>query len=353
MSKLTNQWIELFRAGDHGPKGVFTNADLDQIVGNYQPGSGHEAPATIGHIKGAAPAYGWFQQLKRQGSVLLGKMHQVQPEFEEMVEKGLFKKRSVGLAKYDTGWGLHHVAFLGAQPPEIKGLADCKFEDSSAPVVEVEFQENQMADEATLIDKLIAKFEERFGKKPETASFTEAQVKEFATEAVTQAIVPLQAKLDAQAVSFAESQKKITTGETKGRALDAINKLKAAGRWVPAFDKSHLSLVFEELAKSTEVVEFGEGAEKKSVTPLDALVSFMEQLPKIVPTGEVYTGQAPTRVTNGSKVNGAADANSVQFDEAIQSYMTEHKVEYKAAALKVAALRPELTIPGGASAGAV
>jgi hypothetical protein len=362
VSKLTNQWIELFRAGDHGDKGSFSNADLDRIVANYQPATGHEAPATIGHVKGAAPAYGWFDALKREGSLLLGKMHEVQPEFEEMVEKKLFKKRSVGLVKADNGWALHHVAFLGAQAPEIKGLADCKFEDSSTPVVEVEFQENQMANENGadgFIARLNAWFDERFPAKTATtvpSTFSEADAKRIAAEAVTAAVAPLQAKLDAQAVSFAEREGKIVTTETSARAATAIAKVKASGRWVPAFEKMGLGLVFAELAKTTTVVEFGEGTEKKSITPLDALVAFMEQLPKIVPTGVVYDGQVAKPAAGAvrfSEADHKADANSVKLANLSQEMANKEKINYGEAMGRVLALHPELALPGGATAGAV
>jgi hypothetical protein len=359
VSKLTNQWIDAFRAGKHGTKGEFTTADIDRIVANYKP-EDHEAPVCVGHPVSNAPAYAWVAKVRRQGDVLQFQSHQVEPQFEEMVEAGRFKKRSASFYKDKaTGLitGLRHIGFLGAQPPEVKGLKDVQFEDAGNEVAEVTFEEESMAQEdATLLDKLLAKFEERFGKKPETASFTEAQVKEFATAAVTEAIAPLQAKLDAQAVSFAESQKKITTGETKGRALDAINKLKADGKWVPAFDKSHLSLVFEELAKSTEVVEFGEGAEKKSVTPLDALVNFMEQLPKIVPTGEVYGGQRMKPAVGSvhfSEEGGKADQNSVELANLSKTRAGEKNISFSEAMNQVIVERPELVIPGGASAGAV
>lgn len=366
MSKLTNQWIELFRAGDHGEKGKFTDADLDQIVANYQPSVGHEAPLTIGHAKGDAPAYGWFEAVKREGSLLLGKLRQVQPEFEEMVEKGLFKKRSVGLAKDDKGWELHHVAFLGAQAPHIKGLADCKFADGNAPVVEVDFQENSMAQEAEgIIARLNAWFEEKFGAKSAAVTapaaqktFSEEDVKRIAGEAVTAAVKPLQDSLDEQKKQFSEREGKITTAEISGRAQGAITGLKAAGKWVPAFDKAGLPLVFSELAKTTETVEFGEGDAKKKVTVLDALVAFMEQLPRIVPNAEVYTGQSAS--SGAAKTTGVnetarvkADSNSLKLHQFAEARKNEKNLDYGTALAQVAAEHPELTVPGGAAVGAV
>jgi hypothetical protein len=143
VSKLENQWVEIFRAGDYAAQGKFTEADLDQIVRNYQASNPEfeEAPATIGHSEGTgAPAWAWWSAIKREGKLLLGKMKDVQPQFEEMVRSRMFPKRSVGLVKRaNSGLNLQHVAFLGAKAPEVKGLADCKFSDRTASLMQVEF----------------------------------------------------------------------------------------------------------------------------------------------------------------------------------------------------------------------
>jgi hypothetical protein len=376
VSKLTDQWIELFRAGDHGAKGSFTEADLDQIVANYQPQGVHEAPVTIGHIEGNAPAYGWMGSLKRAGAVLLGKMSTAQPEFEEMVEKELFKKRSVGLVKDSygqKGWGLHHVAFLGAKPPEIKGLADCRFDGSSAQIVEVEFQESSMAGEVTatsdgIIARLDAWFNERFGPKtvqlpaqPSTKTFSEDDVKRIAAEAATtaaaEAVKPLQDTIDEQKKTFSERETKAATAETSARADAAIARVKASGRWIPAFDKMGLAHVFGELAKSTETVEFGEGDAKQKLTALETLTVFMEKMQKIVPAGaDIYAGQVAKQasgVVRFNEVGSKADPNSVTLANLSETRAQEKKITYSEAMSQVLAENPHLAIPGGVAAGAV
>lgn len=59
-------WIEIFRAGDYGPKGRYSEADLDRIASSYDPAL-HEAPVVIGHPEHDRPAYGWVEALKREG----------------------------------------------------------------------------------------------------------------------------------------------------------------------------------------------------------------------------------------------------------------------------------------------
>jgi hypothetical protein len=139
--KLGGQWLELFRSGDYGDKGDFSNSDLDQIVKNFSP-SFHEPPVVIGHPEHDSPAYGWVDALKRSGEKLLGKFKEVDPKFEEMVKSGRFKKRSIALYQTAKGWMLRHVGFLGAQPPEVKGLANATFSEDSIRFVTVTFGES-------------------------------------------------------------------------------------------------------------------------------------------------------------------------------------------------------------------
>lgn len=131
-------WWEIFKTGRHvdkkGRAKDWTTADLDRIVSTYDPQDFHEAPIVIDHNEESGPvvggpAYGWVESLKRVGDRLYAKFKQVVPEFQELVNKGLFKKRSIRVRADGT---LGHVAFLGAMPPAIKGLKDHSFNESDA-----------------------------------------------------------------------------------------------------------------------------------------------------------------------------------------------------------------------------
>jgi hypothetical protein len=362
VSQLTNQWVDIFAAGNHGEKGVFTDADLDGIVRNFNPAF-HEPPAVIGHPKEDGPAYAWVEKLRRAGNTLQAMFKDAVPEFEEAVKSRRFPKRSVSLYKGENGWTLRHVGFLGAQPPQIKGLADIKFASEDTKSISIDFEESGMADvnQESIASAIRAFFAETFGgKKTETVAvtFTEAQAKQIATDAVAAAIAPIQAELEAQKKTFAESHTAAVSADVKTRATNAIAKLKAAGRWVPAFDKLGVPVLFAELAKTTDTVEFGEaGADGKiaKASPLDLLVTFMEQHKQIVPTSEVYTGQRAGTVAAMPRVTGVAvDPNSVQFDDAVRAKQkADPKLSYFEAAMRVERESPELSRPGGASAGAV
>jgi hypothetical protein len=354
VSKLANQWIDLFRAGKNDGTREFTPDEIDEIVANHDTAH-HEPPATIGHPKGEAPAYAWVDKLRRVGEVLQGQFSQVVPEFEQAVEAGRYKKRSIGLHKGPKGWFLHHVAFLGAQAPAVKGLADIKFEDEpNEESIEVDFEESNVDNNQVIAETVFEKMK-AFFTGPKDASgvktFTEDDMKRHATEAAKvaaeAAIKPLQEELAAHKATFSETK---SAGEAKNLADAAVLKLKGSGHWLPRFDKEGVPALFCEAAKVSTVVEFGEGDSKKSQTLLDTLVAFAEAFPKPVPTGVV--ADAGKKI-NFAEMPSGADPNSFQLSHLAKERAAEKKITFSEALDQVAQEHPELTRPGGATAGQV
>ena len=197
-SQDRSPWIEIFRAGDYRDKGkgLVTREDLNRVVASYDP-SFHEAPVTVGHPADNLPAFGWIGSLALQGDVLVAKEQQVDPQFNELRQAGRYKKRS---ASFYTGIdgkisGLRHVAYLGAQPPEVKGLRDVKFEDNGRGFIEMDFAEEDQVAEKTVAEQITDFFHEHFGGTPTPKNFSEDDAKRIAAEAVTVAIAPFQAKV--------------------------------------------------------------------------------------------------------------------------------------------------------------
>jgi hypothetical protein len=365
VGKLSQQWFEIFRAGDYGPKGRFSASDLDSIVRNYQP-SFHEAPLCVGHPKDNLPAYGWVEALRREGDTLLCKSKQVDPQFEEMVEQGRFKKRSAGFYVTPKGHMLRHVAFLGAQPPDVKGLQDVKFEDSDRKVTEIAFEEEMVdANEKSFLDQLKAFFAGASLAKPAEAApvktFSEDDVKKLIGDAVkpfTDKIATLENTLNTQQTNFAEAERKRNEERLGASAVAAIDKLKADGKWIPAFDKMQVPQLFSELAKNTTVtIEFSEGDKKENRSLLDTAVSIFGALPKIVPAGEVAQGSKREGTAVAFSENpgstAVADPNSVALYEAAKKVAAEKKIDFAEALVEVSREHPELCKPGGMTAGQV
>ncbi|WP_413861572.1 hypothetical protein [Candidatus Aalborgicola defluviihabitans] len=136
--------IEIFRAGTHtddaGVVHNFSAADVAGMVSSYDPaarstadsGSPRTQPACLrlGQRPGAQrcwqPGHGYAP---------------VQLQFAEMVDAKMFKKRSASFYPPQHSnnpkpgnWYLRHVAFLGAQPPAIAGLADFAEGDATGTV---------------------------------------------------------------------------------------------------------------------------------------------------------------------------------------------------------------------------
>jgi hypothetical protein len=128
----------------------FSDADLMATAAAYDPAK-HEAPITVGHPRNDLPAYGWIGGLQADARGLHAQRRQVEPQFAELVRSGRLKKVSAAFYAPDSPrnpvpgvYYLRHVAFLGAEPPAVKGLDPVEFADGGEDVLtfaEVEFSD--------------------------------------------------------------------------------------------------------------------------------------------------------------------------------------------------------------------
>jgi len=312
-----------------------------------------------------APAYGWVEKLRASGGTLYGKLKQVEPQFEQMVEAGLFKKRSIALNKTADGWSLRHVGFLGAAPPVIKGLADAVFHDSGERF-EFAVEDSQMAgeQEKTLLETLKAFFAGReSAAAPANAATTRTFSEEDVTKAVQAAMAPLTAQItelktsvQAQEATFAEREQRLQLATLGQAAAAKITELKTAGKWVPAFDVMGVPKLFSELAKlNTVTIEFGEGDKKTQLSLLDTAANIFGALPKLVPAGTTFNGAKPavqfSEHATTSRV--AVDSNSQQLSQLAKARAKEKSIAFSEALTQVSAENPELTVAAAMSAGRV
>lgn len=134
-SRGFGDWVEVFRTGKHvdskGRAGAWSEADLDEFVANHDP---ELAPLVIGHPRGPAPRWGRAAELRRDGGTLFARFDQLNPVFQVAAESGAWPNRSIQAVRTPRGWRLGHVAFLGAEPPAVEGLAPMQF---AAPEGEV------------------------------------------------------------------------------------------------------------------------------------------------------------------------------------------------------------------------
>lgn len=120
-------WIEIFKGGKQTDSlGREQDGDwfIDQAISKFSPDE-YEPPVVLGHPRNNHPAWGWVESLKteiRDGcKVLFAKLKDLQPEFVDLINRKMYKKRS---ASFHKDGSLRHIAFLGAIGPAVRALKD-------------------------------------------------------------------------------------------------------------------------------------------------------------------------------------------------------------------------------------
>ncbi|MCQ9378814.1 phage protease [Methyloversatilis sp. XJ19-49] len=340
--------FEIFKAGQqtasNGTVLQFSEDDLREAVAAYDPQI-HEAPITVGHPADNLPAYGWISALSYDDGRIIAAPNQVEVQFEEMVAAGRFKKRSASFYTPDSPhnpkpgvYYVRHVAFLGAQPPAVKGLKEIQFSaDQEDGSITVEFADAPawpvMRMFRNLREWLITKFdvetadmvapeylvedlqrahltpatpdaapaisyEEDNAMKPEQIAAMQAE-----NEALKGRVSTLEGEnttLKTQAAEFSEREKSLNEREaaaaraTVEARVDALIK---EGRVLPAKRKAVVDFAMA-LADKETVFDFGEGDKAEKVTQREAYLRDVAAGPKVVD----YEERAPA--------NGAAGADA-------------------------------------------
>jgi hypothetical protein len=308
------QQIEIFRAGRHiddqGTVHNFSAADVAGMVASYDPAL-REAPLTVGHPAHNLPAYGWVKGLAINGAGNLAMdTHQVQPQFAEMVDAKLFKKRSASF--YPPGhannpkpgnWYLRHVAFLGAQPPAIAGLAD--FSEGGDDTGTVSFSDS---------DPLFNQEQLRMSKELQD-QLTASQAQAAAADAARTKAESEAAEARAQLAQFAESAKR----ERLAGFTSFCEAQIKTGCLLPK-EKDAAIAVMTTLADSKEV-SFAEGGGTKTVTAVDWLKDLIQRAKPAVSFGEHAAGAG----TDGRATKEMSDA---EVDKLARAYAAKHTVNY-------------------------
>ncbi len=285
-------WVPIFRGGrqiDSAGRVHDGAALIDSAVAKFNAAE-HEPPAVIGHPKDNAPAWGWVEGLKKEGNLLLAKFRQVQPEFADMVRKGLFKKRSA--AFYPDG-RLRHVGFLGAMPPAVKGLPDIGAFDEGESVTFEFAEESAERNRKMSIEDKMNDFLDKLGgllkREPNPAggapAFSEADLETAKKQAAEDAAKKEREKVQAE---FAEQQKKDRIAARKAEIDSWCAGMVKEGKMTPAMVKFGVPEFLAAFAESDDVLEFGE--EKTKATLYDRFQAFFaEERPKVVEFKEIAT----------------------------------------------------------------
>ena len=307
--------IEIFRAGSHtddsGTVHSFSAADVAGMVASYDPAL-REAPLTVGHPAHNLPAYGWVKGLAvNSAGNLAMDTHQVQPQFAEMVDAKLFKKRSASF--YPPGhpnnpkpgnWYLRHVAFLGAQPPAISGLAD--FSEGGDDTDTVSFSDS---------DPLFNQEQLRMSKELQD-QLTASQAQAAAADAARTKAESEAAEAQTKLAQFAEAAKR---ERVAGYTSFCEAQIKA-GCLLPK-EKDAAIAVMTTLGEAKEV-SFAEGGATKTVPAVDWLKDLIARAKPVVNFGEHAPGNSGT---DGKATKDMSDAD---VDKLAKDYALKHKVNY-------------------------
>jgi len=289
--------VEVFRAGDYGEKGNYTESDVDEIARGYNSAI-HEAPVTVDH-KQEGPAYGWVKRLRAAGARLFAMLGDLNAEFKETVKAGAYKKISVEIYKKFKETGkpyLRAVTFLGAQVPEIKGLSPVRFADGEGFIM-IEYHKGG---EGRMDEKELEKLKKDLADAKE-------RLAQFAETDLAKTVTALEARVkDAESRADEERQRRLAAEDKAKNAMHQFGErtradvVKAAEQHVDQFCEDALKqgyitpaqigcglrelLIDAALSPADKVITFGEG-KKVSGSPVEVLKGILTQH-KVVIFGE-------------------------------------------------------------------
>lgn len=340
--------LQIFRPGTHvaadDRKVTITAAQLQAAAAAYDP-KVHEAPITIGHPSGTAPAFGWLSKLHfSEAGGLEADPIQVDERLVEGIKKGHFKKVSASFYEPDAPqnpkpgvYYIRHLAFLGAQPPAVKGLREVQFAEGEKGVVEFadmswSWAVNTMARVLRRLrdyfiaerglekaDELLPSYEveslERAAAEesakavPTTASFSEEELDMDKDE-----LARREAEIGTKEKNVAEREARLQRQEADAQHranLEFAESLVKAGKLLP----THIGGIVALLGSlpDTGTIEFGEGDKKQTPTARAFLQGFLQAQPKIVD----FTERA------------GADKSGEQFDTTNPNAIAAKAVEFK------------------------
>lgn len=291
--------VEVFRAGDYGERGNWSEEDLDQLAADYSPDQ-HEAPVTVDHNQNG-PALGWVQNLRRVGKLLLARLTGLDAEFLEKLRGGAFKKRSVEFYRKLETTGkpyMKALTFLGAGAPVVKGLSDPQFSESEESL-SIEFSET------------------------ETAETEEVETQQ------TENVQPKETNFSQEAENHQdETEESATTTllEVQPEVSLFCERLFQKGSAPPAWREMGLEKFCAAL-DDTQPLCFAE--EAPPTTARQWFQRFLEQLPAAVPMGE------ETPHTQSAQANMPENCRNVRFEDG--------SVKMHAMAMRLSAETPHLS----------
>lgn len=371
--------LQIFKPGRHtamsGAVLEFSDAELSASAQGYDP-TLREAPLVVGHPTIDAPAYGWVKSLEYVDGRLYAIPDQVDAAFAELVNAGRYKKISASFYTPQAAnnpkpgtYYLRHVGFLGAQAPAVAGLKSASFAGGNDGVIEfaadidtqsaikwlkaaIKLHEDHMAGRAPTTGADGDKSQQKMMNQMQRAlaALTEgddskddakmdmaeplSHSQEHAMTLTAQKIADQEAALkkerediDRQRAEFAERENAIKAAETKAKR-DGVSTFVAGlvkdGKVLP---RDQVPLVeFMAAVDDAAVIEFAEGAEKKTTPRGEWLREFLGRLPTQVDYAEHTkpTDSTAAAVSFAAPHGYAVDAARLELHQKALAYQGAH-----------------------------
>lgn len=304
--------VEVFRAGDYGVKGKYSETDLDEVIGAFKP-EHFAPPMTLHHEDKQGPhaqvsrlervgkkLHAWFKDVSSEAKSWLGERPYVRPSVE-------FYNRS---ARTGGKLALRAVSFVSV--PEVKGMAlipPLAFGEDEGEFFRIDFSE--LCEEQTTMAE----------EQPQNKPAQDPKVVEKTAEVDPAAVTRMSETVAAQAKQIADLSRDLRRAEWQRR----VQELASKGVPPAVLNRPGLAEFSEAVAGLSGTVKFGEGDKAGELTPAKFLDGLLEGLAGVVPMGERPTVESVEHKGNQSAEDKLTDAaeklakeKGLRFDEALE-----------------------------------
>lgn len=325
----------------NGQKYSFTAEDLKASATAYNP-SIYAAGLVKGHPEHDAPRFGELTSCEFSEDFLFGVPANVTPAFREEVNSGQFPYVSLSLYSKNHPdnpvpgvFYPRHLGFLGAMPPAVKDLGKVSLSEEPGEIINlcarVEFGDYN----DRLVYRILRGFKTLLSDSVGSEK-VESAVSEWDMEMLLEnAVTPTEPADDTAVSSFAETKKetdmdaaalaaqkaeldqredKLKQGEAtlagetakrkRAEIASFVEQQVKEGRVLPAAKAQEIATIsFLEGVAESDVIEFGEGDAKKSISLGEAYRQSMAQRPQVIEFGEMGNAVEPGKQQASKPVN--------------------------------------------------
>lgn len=337
--------VEIFKTGIwHNDE--YTVKDLDNIVESFNE-KGFEAPVKLGHNneqeKDGQPSFGWIGRVFREGNKLLADLTDVPKRLGEAIQNKQYRQVSSEIIwNFKEGMPrvLRAVALLGADIPEVKGLApldraeiafgekvDCRIYEMD---LEDKKKEGMEEDDEDELEKKEKRKKEELKQDKEKKEMSDKKVESLETE-----VKEFKDKSEAETTRADKAEAKLLTieAEAKTSKIKAfMDKGKEDGRILPRFEGKLKSLM--ESASDSTVCKFSDDGKDVELNQIETIMALFTDMPELIKFAEMAGDGEGNELERHDY--SSQDEAGTEVDRRIKIYMDKHDdVNYDKAMDKV------------------